>query len=485
MESLLEYADYAFEVAKQMEAEQIEAFGVKAKYSMMSVERRRISTSTNLLSGLSFRVVSRKNYGFAYTTVLDEHHVKRAVQRAYYNARAKGEDEHFESLPRPMPAEELELRVDKRLAALTVEDLLKQYDDIKKLVEEKAPNVFIIGGGFGVFSLSSFLKNNLGLEDFESRNFLFCALYALTTDELPPSVGFVFSMVDSLDTFKPEDLASKLVEETLRGRKAKSINFSGKASVLLEPEAVSSLMRIFSSEVVAPNVDRGATPFPRDKLGEVVASDVLTIEDDPRNAKNVFRSSRDHEGVPTRKVTIVERGTLKEHLNNYYYALKWDTLPTGSCTRIGELSAFNPITGEPDVDSWFLSLKGAEEAPKDELLSEIREGFVIRDVMGVHMADYSSGKFSLPCFGWYVKNGEVKHPVREVVISSSIPELLLKVKAVSKEKEVKYFPTNGLYPYLLVEDVRVTAKKYPLFMRLGLAVVNLLMKLGVTKSPIA
>ena len=469
---LREAVEHAIRHGEALGAYQMEAYACRIRRVTLRVMKAVPSVSTSFTSGLAVRAATKENVGFAYTTSLRPRFIEDAVKKALENARAKEKDEYFRSLPPPMEAGGLEVEVDERIANLTKEDLLEYYGTMRDIVENSGKKVALVGGFITGVETSSVLANSLGLS-YEVRRAVFSAsAYGLAKDEVPPAEGWDYMVTDRLDEFSPERMAENVLEEVCSFKRAKEIELKGDFDVIFKPEAVSDIMWLFSEAIRAENVDRGATFLGKDKLGQLVANEVLTVLDDPRNPENPLRMPRDMEGVPTKEVAIIERGVLKAHLTDYYYAQKWGVEPTGNCLRT--------LESAPHVDHWFLRIKGPEE-PLDELIGDVKKGFLVRDVMGVHQSDFRSGRFSIPASGWLIEDGEVRKPVLRVMMSGTLPDLLKKVDAISEEKKRILQMTKGYFPAIRARGVHLVATKSPLRHRIAMRIASLLARLGIIK----
>ena len=68
-------------------------------------------------------------------------------------------------------------------------------------------------------------------------------------------------------------------------------------------------------------VQKDASQF-KDKIGESVSSDLVTVEDDATNVKGLGASSFDREGIAHKRNVIIERGVLRKFIYNTYTAKK-------------------------------------------------------------------------------------------------------------------------------------------------------------------
>lgn len=480
-ESLENIVEQALRYAEELGAKQAEIFGARGRIVLLMIEKKVPSATVSYIGGVAVRIATENNVGFAHTTSFSQESIRETVRLALESAKAKGKDKYFKSLPPEMPTEHVEPIYDKETAQASLDDILGVYETVKNIVDGSGKKIMLIGGGAVAGEGEVFLKNSLGVERRDKRTVVGCYFYALATDEIPPAMAFVYDERSRIRDMNLEKLGEKLIEETVKAKRAKEMVFTGKSSVIILPQALSSFLWVFSEEISAPNVDRGSTPFKREKIGEKIASEEISVLDNPRSEDNPWRTSRDDEGIPTKEIEIIRDGVLISHLTDYYYATKWNTEPTGSCRRISRWGfTWNPFV-YPTVAPWWIEIRSKNQDSLENIINDVKEGFIIKDVMGIHQSDFASGKFSVPANGWYVKNGEIAFPVHNIMISGTIPELLANIKVISKEKERTEY---GDLPAVMTEKTHVVASKSPLKYRIGLKIFNVLLRLGVIKNPI-
>jgi PmbA protein len=78
---------------------------------------------------------------------------------------------------------------------------------------------------------------------------------------------------------------------------------------------------------------RSGREAPVPKLGEEVAVPEFSIYDDPTLENGVLSHTHDDEGIPTRKVAVVEEGVYKDVIGTSYWSYLYDREPTGSGIR--------------------------------------------------------------------------------------------------------------------------------------------------------
>jgi PmbA protein len=199
---------------------------------------------------------------------------------------------------------------------------------------------------------------------------------------------------------------------------------SGRRSVIFDPWIAGEFLDLVSGLLCADQVQRGKSLL-ANKLEKKVASELVSFSDDPRKPGGMASSIYDDEGLPTRRKAMVEKGVLKE----YFY----DTYTANRDKRIGNSSASRgSYRGLPSPGSSNFYLEPGKTS-QDKIISETKDGIVVLEVMGMHMADPISGEFSVGVSGISIKDGKFSHPVKSAMISGNLLELLERIDAVGDD----------------------------------------------------
>lgn len=205
------------------------------------------------------------------------------------------------------------------------------------------------------------------------------------------------SSVDPKLSNQPEAWASETVRKLNLARKIVSIP-AGEYKCILTPKA----MEMFNPLKLAMNarfVLQDLSPF-KDKVGEKVFDDNVTIFDDGLNPETVGTQPVDDEGVTPQKTMLVENGVLKGFIHDLHTSKKMGVEPTGNGMRGGLSSA-------PRAGYTTLTFKPGEKT-LDEMISEIDKGILVDQIMGAHQASPFSGDFSISVgLGFLIENGEI------------------------------------------------------------------------------
>lgn len=159
------------------------------------------------------------------------------------------------------------------------------------------------------------------------------------------------------------------------------------------------------------------------KEGELIASPLVTIVDDPLIARAPGSRPFDGDGLPTRKNGVVERGVLQPVLCDVYSARKLGRASTGSAGR--------GIGGNPGPTTSNLIMQ-AGTTTRAELLAGTGRGLYVTSLMGFGFNPVT-GDFSRGAQGFWIEGGELTHPVSEVTIAANFDDILKRIDAVADD----------------------------------------------------
>jgi PmbA protein len=160
-----------------------------------------------------------------------------------------------------------------------------------------------------------------------------------------------------------------------------------------------------------------------DQLGEIVASDLVSVVDDGRRRGGLGSKPFDGEGLPTRRNVVVERGRLATYLLDSYSARKLGKSSTGNAAR----GSGSPPTAAP-TNLW---LEPGEASP-DEIVASTRRGLLVTELIGMGFNPVT-GDYSRGAAGLWIEGGEIAYPVEEITIAGHLGEMLRGIDAVGSD----------------------------------------------------
>ncbi|GEM_PF-4880129 len=172
---------------------------------------------------------------------------------------------------------------------------------------------------------------------------------------------------------------------------------------------------------------------PTELIGTRVASEELTIFDDPMLSNGYGSYAFDDEGVRTRRKKIMEDGYLVTIINTKLHATLMGEEPTGNGR--GLRSVPHAIPGNVYVRSKDWSL--------EELIEGVDLGFYLHGVRGVEI---EGGRITIkPQIAFLIEKGEIKIAVRDLTVSEEISKFLNGINGIGKKVRL-YAHTEGDIP---------------------------------------
>ena len=462
----------ALEIAGELGVDEIEVFYGRTISRAISVEKDIVKPMVADMEGLAFRVAKNRNTSFSYTYDLSEEKIRDAIKIAMRSAEMKGPDENYAGFPNfgSITSEFLS----DEIRDISLGELMEIYEKTHRELT-KIKKIFPISGGVSYAEGNYRIVNTNGVDSVIKGNVIFIAIYVLTK-EIPPN--YVFRIMTSrsrdIDT---GDIVRSIKEKAERVTGCKEIKYSGSPDVIFSPTALFQMLTIFLGQIDASQIKIGMSPYKKDDLGKEILSPAISIIDDPQYEKGIFMTNVDFEGTPAKKKYLVENGKLRTILNDYYHAKTLDIEPSANAIRYSMWGNQDPVMIEPNIMPWFLRFEGKEKKLED-IFMDIDDGFLIEDVMGVHQADPVSGKFAIPALAVRIRKGELKYPIRKVMLNGTMADLLKNADVISTEREPIGF---GEYPYMKTSEITVSSEKSPLKHRIQMKVANLLLRLGIIK----
>jgi PmbA protein len=239
-------------------------------------------------------------------------------------------------------------------------------------------------------------------------------------------------------------VAKDAVEMSTRLLGARQVR-SQRVTLVLEPRLAATLLGIIGGTLTGDVVVKGRSPF-LDRIGEQVASPLLTLVDDPTDPRSLGADTYDGEGLACRRNALIADGVLEGFLHNSYTARRRNTVSTGSAVR-GSRSL-------PGVGAQALTVVPGRRS-LEQLMASVGDGFLVQSMKGLHSGvNPVSGDFSVGAEGLMIRGGALAEPVREVTLASTLQRLLLDVVEIGAELE--WLPSGTGCPPMVIGEVSLS-----------------------------
>jgi len=216
--------------------------------------------------------------------------------------------------------------------------------------------------------------------------------------------------------------AARRTVATLGSRKVET----QECAIVFDPEVARSIVgTVFS--VANGSAFWRKSSYLLGKEGQVIASPLVTIIDDPLIPRAPGSKPFDGDGLPTRRNTVVDKGVLGPVLCDVYSARKLGRQSTGSAGR--------GIGGNPGPTTTNLVMQ-AGKTTRDALLKSTPKGLYVTSLMGFGFNPVT-GDFSRGAQGFWIEGGELTFPVSEVTIAANFDEILKRIDAVADDLQLR------------------------------------------------
>ncbi len=370
----------------------------------------------------ALRIAIGKRVGLVYSENIDPGSINDLVDKAYSITMNVPEDSSWPGFSRGYSGYGAVKTYDEGLASISPEELVGFIGElidrsIEAALEAGASDASITRGYLWVIRSYIYIENSYG-DSIGSRSTGFSTYYNIYVRRNGGETAYpVMIQLRKLDR---EYIVSRSLEDAraaVRFIGARPID-SGEYQVLLMPEAHGELVdTVFSPAVSAYNIQRNRSPL-KDKVGQRIMSEDVTILDDPHMDYGFGSRSFDDEGLMTTSKPLVEDGILKNIVYDHYTASIEGRRSTGNAVR-------RRLYQAPYPAPLNIVFKPRSKMGLDEMIGMIRRGIIIYRLIGSWMSNPVNGSVQATVtHGFYVENGEIKYPVKGVVIGGNYYDYL-------------------------------------------------------------
>lgn len=380
--------------------------------------------------GVGVRVLVERDggmaQGFAHAGTFDADVLAETLQDARDNA-SFAEADPWQGLAEPDGVAPVVQELwDERLAAFPTERKTDLALELERATRAWSPQVKGVRVASYGDSASEFaLASTAGIRSAGRATSAWLSVSCMAGDETETHMGYGVDVAREPGGLDLAAVADEAADQAVRLIGARQVP-SQRLTLVLEPKLAATMLAIIGSMLCGDAVVKGRSPF-ADRLGQAIASPLLTLVDDPTDARSMGADTFDGEGLACRRNVLIDQGELAGFLHNSYTARRAGGRSTASAVR-GSRSL-------PGVGMQALAVAPGDR-PYAELLAGVDHGILVQSMSGLHSGvNTTSGDFSVGAEGLMIRNGALAEPVREVTIASTLPRLLLDLVAVGSEIE--------------------------------------------------
>jgi len=442
------FKEELFKEAKNLGFEECEIYYSDAENLSLNVYEGEVEKyKLNNAFGLSFRGKINDKMGYSYTEILDEDAIKTLIKNAKSAALAIENDDVQFIYEGDKEYKELDC-YKKELDDIKPDELISLALEMEKECKKQCDQVVNFQGcGIGYGKATYGIINSKGLNLKNERNSLTAYVVPIVEENNEKYDGMGYVLAKTIRDIKPSDLAKQGLEEALSKIGGKSIA-SGKYKIIINNEAMVSLLGTFSGIFNAEQAQKGLSLL-KGKEGEIIASDIVTLIDDPHLEDGLGTTSFDDEGVATYKKEIITNGKLNTLLYNLKTSHKAGVKSTGN----GFKGSYASTVGVSATNFYIKS----GETSFEELCNEVKEGLIITEFAGLHSGASSvTGDFSLAAKGFMIENGKKSFPVEQITVAGNFFTMLKDIEKVGSDLK---FPMSSIgCPSVVIKELSVAGK---------------------------
>lgn len=393
--------------------------------------------------GVGVRVIRGGRTGIATSTDLSAADFKQLFATAW-ELSALGDEDPWLTQADPSGSDDLPSRYDERAESLTPEERIERAFSLERAARAASAKVAAVresswtdGAG------ATLLLTQKGVRAHDLGSTCAASIELAVAEGEDRQASWHWDMGRHPGAFDLNAIGREAVEKGLRKLKPGRLP-AGKYPVVLHPEVAVDLLGIVVNMLSAEAVLKQRSLF-AGKLGQVIASPLLTLVDDGRlidQGRAALGSEPwDAEGLPTRRNLLIRDGVLQTYLHTLKTAAEMRVPPTASAGR--------GMGSNPGVTTFNLFPTPGEHSP-EALYRQAGDGVLITEIMGLHTVDPVSGDLSVGASGVRIRHGQLEEAVDQLTFAGNLRDFLARIVAVGSDFRW-YGSSAGLS--LLLEDI--------------------------------
>lgn len=418
-EMLKEKAGYILSTLMSQGGEYGEIFYEKSRTTRMSLEDRKIDKlSHGFDEGVGLRLIKNGETYYGYTTNPTFENLKELAK-----ILARGEGHGPVAIGKSYIRGWTEVLIDPDKENLKFRaEILKRADDKARSFGDSIKQVLAV---LMDKSREILIINTLGeiAEDIQKRVVFFVEVVASDGEILQRGYESLGGRkgFEIFNEVPPEVIAEKAAKRALLMLKAKPAP-AGTFTVVMSSEAGGTMIHeAVGHGLEADLVQQGLSVY-AGKLGEKVASELVTVVDDATLPSNNGSFTVDDEGVPAQRKVLIKDGILVGYMYDRLRAMKDGVDSTGNGRR--QSYAHIPIVR---MTNTFID-RGKDNP--DDIIKDTKKGIYVVKIGGGEVNTVTGDFVFKVMEGYMIENGEITYPIRGATLIGNGPKALKDVDAV-------------------------------------------------------
>ena len=453
-----------FANASNNEDDFVDIFIESKASTLLSNEGKRLEKAiSGITRGAGLRLISNKKTYYAYTNNLDEKNlmqIGKSLKEAAYNDRSdtcKIAPLNFnEKKPKT------DFKILKDVAETSTFEKLKKIEPVVKFAWGFDKRVVQINITYSDYKQDVIIVNSMGDFVKDVRENLAFLAHVVVSNGKKTEVGYEvaggFTGFEFFDNAAPEDIAKEALNRAITQLDAPFAP-SGTMPVVLSSEAGGTMIHEAIGHGLEADIAGNGLSVYSDKIGEQVASKLITVIDDSSLAGKRGFYRFDDEGTFSNKNVLVEDGMLKKYMSDRLSNIKYGYELTGNGRR-------QSYEHHPIVRMSNTMIAPGDSKPGD-IIKSVDSGLFVKK-MGGGQVNTVTGDFVFDVMeGYIIKNGAIGEAVSGATLMGNGPEVLKNIDMVGNDlgfgigtcgKDGQGVPVSDAQPTLRIPSIVVGGK---------------------------
>ena len=291
----------------------------------------------------------------------------------------------------------------------------KEYDpeisQVRVSYSDSKQNI-LVANSEGIWAEDERVRGRIRIESVASNG------TEMQTGSMGPGASKGFEFFEKMDVESYGREASRIAKTILHA----DYSPSGKMPVIIDNGFGGVIFHEACGHgLEATSVAKGNSVF-AGKIGEMIASPVVSAVDDGTIPNEWGTINIDDEGTPSRRNLLIENGILKGYMIDKLNGRRMGMASTGS----GRRESYKYAPTSRMTNTFILNGKSS----LDEMISSVEKGIYAK-YMGGGSVNPATGNFNFAVMeGYLIENGKITSPVRGATLIGSGSEILKKIEMV-------------------------------------------------------
>ena len=414
--------DFFIDILSKLEGDYVDVFFEEKITNQIQMEENKVQKcSTVFDKGLGVRLIKDEKTFYAYTNDLTKKGIEELVS-SLTNMKSK----NIINLKKINPSINIPIKINPNELPISEKiNFLKRANDVSWRESSNIKQVKVL---YGDSSQKIIIANSEGDLTEEERVHILFLIHVVAYENGIIQTGYeVIGGLKGFEIFEeilPEELSLKATKRALMMLKARRIK-GGRMPVVISSEAGGTMIHeAVGHGLEADLVQEGISVY-SGKIGEKIASELITVIDDPTLPNMRGSYVFDDEGTPAQKTVLVDKGVLVNYIYDKYTAMKDGKSSTGNGRR--QSYEHYPI---PRMSNTYIA--PGNHSPED-IVRSVEKGLFVKK-MGGGQVNTVTGEFVFEVQeGYIIEKGVIGEPVRGVLLIGTGQEILKNIDMVGND----------------------------------------------------